>query len=179
MSSRTGKRTVKKAVKEESKPEPESGAEDDKMAEATSAPDNPDEKHVELEMIDVEEFYVKFKSYSYLHCDWKTAEELESIDKRIKQKITRYKQKKEQSYMDDEEEPFDPNFTEVDRILDERSFQDGDDATKNKNYFLCKWAGLPYDESTWEVEEDCDAKKMEDYRRRQVPPPPHERKVSR
>jgi len=31
---------------------------------------------------------------SYLHCEWRTAEELELGDKRVVQKIKRYKQKK-------------------------------------------------------------------------------------
>ena len=132
------------------------------------------------ETIPVEEFYVKFKSYSYLHCDWKTVAELEVIDKRIKQKVQRYKQKKEtqRDYMEEaDEEPFDPNYTEVDRVLDEREFPDGEDLTKMRPYFLCKWAGLPYDECTWEVEEDCDVTKIAEYRMRQTPPPPAERKV--
>ena len=38
---------------------------------------------------------------SYLHCDWKTQEELEITDKRVNQKIKRYHQKQSQiqSYM--------------------------------------------------------------------------------
>lgn len=34
---------------------------------------------------------------SYLHCEWKTAEELERGDKRIHQKLKRYYMKKTQS----------------------------------------------------------------------------------
>lgn len=74
----------------------------------------PDGTHIE-----VEEFYVKYKNLSYLHCDWRTLEELEKGDRRISQKIKRYKQKKDSSnlfsFMD--EEPFDPQYCEVDRIL--------------------------------------------------------------
>lgn len=69
--------------------------------------------------IDIEEFYVKYKNLSYLHCDWRTIEELEKGDRRIVQKIKRYKQKKDSSnvfsFMD--EELFDPQYCEVDRIL--------------------------------------------------------------
>lgn len=69
--------------------------------------------------IDVEEYYVKYKNLSYLHCDWRTLEELERGDRRVAQKIKRYKQKKDSSnvfsFMD--EEPFDPQYCEVDRIL--------------------------------------------------------------
>lgn len=69
--------------------------------------------------IDIEEFYVKYKNMSYLHCDWRTLEELERGDRRVSQKIKRYKQKKDSSnlfsFMD--EELFDPQYCEVDRIL--------------------------------------------------------------
>jgi chromodomain-helicase-DNA-binding protein 7 len=69
--------------------------------------------------IDVEEFYVKYKNMSYLHCDWRTLEELEKGDRRVAQKIKRYKQKKDNSnvfsFMD--EDLFDPQYCEVDRIL--------------------------------------------------------------
>ena len=69
--------------------------------------------------IDVEEFYVKYKNMSYLHCDWRTLEELEKGDRRVAQKIKRYKQKKDSSnvfsFMD--EDLFDPQYCEVDRIL--------------------------------------------------------------
>jgi len=69
--------------------------------------------------IDVEEFYVKYKNMSYLHCDWRTLEELEKGDRRVLQKIKRYKQKKDSSNLFSfmEEELFDPQYCEVDRIL--------------------------------------------------------------
>lgn len=70
-------------------------------------------------MIDVEEFYVKYKNLSYLHCDWRTLEELEKGDRRVAQKLKRYKQKKDSSNMFSfmDEEPFDLQYCEVDRIL--------------------------------------------------------------
>jgi len=46
--------------------------------------------------IEVEEFYVKYKSFSYLHCEWRTRDELVVSDKRIDQKIKRYRLKKSQ-----------------------------------------------------------------------------------
>lgn len=69
--------------------------------------------------IDVEEFYVKYKNLSYLHCDWKTEEELEKGDRRISQKIKRYRQKKDINVFDFlDEEAFNPDYIEVDRVLD-------------------------------------------------------------
>lgn len=47
--------------------------------------------------IEVEEFFVKYRSFSYLHCEWRTEEELFKGDKRINGKIKRYKQKRAMS----------------------------------------------------------------------------------
>ena len=153
----------------------EEGKENGETAAKVEPEDEPEK------MVDVEEFHVKFKSYSYLHCDWKTLDELEMLDKRIKQKVTRYRQKRESmaSMMEQvDDEPFDPNFTEVERVLDEKEFPDGEDLAKTKTYYLCKWMGLPYDECTWEVEEDSDTVKIAEFRARQIPPTAAERKVS-
>lgn len=69
--------------------------------------------------IDVEEFYVKYKNLSYLHCDWKTEEELEQGDRRVGPKIKRYRQKKDTNMFDFlDDEPFNPDYLEVDRVLD-------------------------------------------------------------
>uniref|UniRef100_A0A3Q1J4Q8 Uncharacterized protein n=1 Tax=Anabas testudineus TaxID=64144 RepID=A0A3Q1J4Q8_ANATE len=67
----------------------------------------------------IEEFFVKYKNYSYLHCEWATLEQLEK-DKRIHQKIKRFKTKHAQMrhIFQEEEEPFNPDYVEVDRILD-------------------------------------------------------------
>ena len=72
-------------------------------------------------MIAVEEYLVKFKNFSYLHCQWLTEQELTRGDKRINQKIKRFQQKREKSgnVLDFcEEEPFNPDYVEVDRVLD-------------------------------------------------------------
>lgn len=55
-------------------------------------PSNDDEKKDE-NMEEVEEFYVKYRNFSYLHCEWKTEEELFKGDKRIASKLKRFKQK--------------------------------------------------------------------------------------
>ena len=71
--------------------------------------------------VEVDEFLVKFKNFSYLHCQWLTEDELLRGDKRVSQKIKRYLQKKSKSadmmdFCDDE--PFNPDYVEVDRVLD-------------------------------------------------------------
>ncbi|XP_062044441.1 chromodomain-helicase-DNA-binding protein 7 isoform X4 [Lepus europaeus] len=48
------------------------------------------------EEVEVEEFYVKYKNFSYLHCQWASVEDLEK-DKRIQQKIKRFKAKQGQN----------------------------------------------------------------------------------
>ncbi|KAL1425709.1 hypothetical protein MTO96_018879 [Rhipicephalus appendiculatus] len=88
------------------------------------------------EPMEVEEFFVKYKNLSYIHCDWKTLEELEMTDKRVLQKVKRFRQKKDNinSIFDFlEDEPFNPDYVEVDRILDMTETVDpieGDDANQ-------------------------------------------------
>ncbi len=123
-------------------------------------------------MIEVEEFLVKFKNFSYLHCQWLTEEELHRGDKRIASKIKRFKQKREKSanVLDFcEEEHYNPDYVEVDRVLDESEHVD--DVTKVKTrHFLVKWRSLPYEDCTWELESDVDPAKIADFRRWRVPP---------
>lgn len=57
--------------------------------------DNLDEKS-NTKLVDVEEYYVKYRNFSYLHCEWKTEEELMKGDKRIIAKLKRFKQKQAQ-----------------------------------------------------------------------------------
>jgi chromodomain-helicase-DNA-binding protein 7 len=123
--------------------------------------------------IEVEEFLVKFKNFSYLHCQWLTEEELYRGDKRIASKIKRYKQKRERSanLMEFcEEEPFNPDYVEVDRVLD--CSEHTDDVTGNKTkHFLVKWRSLPYEDCTWELESDVDPVKIKDFERWKDSPP--------
>ncbi|XP_045762222.1 chromodomain-helicase-DNA-binding protein 7 isoform X2 [Maniola jurtina] len=117
-------------------------------------------------MVDVEEYYVKYRNFSYLHCEWKTEEELYKGDKRIYSKIKRFKQKQAQQLnifelLDDE--PFNPDYIEVERILDMSENQDPANNTVVKHY-LVKWKSLQYEDSTWELEEDIDIDKIRQYK---------------
>lgn len=47
----------------------------------------------ENKLVEVEEYYVKYRNFSYLHCEWKTEDELYKGDKRIAAKLKRFKQK--------------------------------------------------------------------------------------
>ncbi|XP_051785343.1 chromodomain-helicase-DNA-binding protein 7 isoform X2 [Erpetoichthys calabaricus] len=118
-------------------------------------------KQMESGEVEVEEFYVKFKNFSYLHCRWADLEELEK-DRRIHQKIKRFKAKqslnKFLSEIDDE--PFNPDYVEVDRILDvSHSTENGEPVT----HYLVKWCSLPYEDSTWELRQDIEPGKIEEF----------------
>ncbi|KAJ0181794.1 hypothetical protein K1T71_002516 [Dendrolimus kikuchii] len=124
-------------------------------------------------MVDIEEYFVKYRNFSYLHCEWKTEEELYKGDKRIFSKIKRFKQKQSQQMnifelLDDE--PFNPDYVEVERILDMSENQDPANDTVVKHY-LVKWKSLQYEDSTWELEEDIDVDKIRQYKTfSEVPP---------
>lgn len=129
---------------------------------------DPEKENKDLKpiMVDVEEYFVKYRNFSYLHCEWKTEEELYKGDKRIYSKIKRFKQKQAQQLnifelLDDE--PFNPDYVEVERILDMSENQDPANNTVVKHY-LVKWKSLQYEDSTWELEEDIDVDKIRQYK---------------
>uniref|UniRef100_A0A8C8EVK4 DNA helicase n=1 Tax=Oncorhynchus tshawytscha TaxID=74940 RepID=A0A8C8EVK4_ONCTS len=115
--------------------------------------------------INAEEFFVKYKNYSYMHCEWATLEQLER-DKRIHQKLKRFKIKHAQMrlLLQEEEEPFNPDYVEVDRILDESNSVDKDNG-EPVVYYLVKWCSLPYEDATWELREDVDEDKVVEFRK--------------
>uniref|UniRef100_A0A672R4A9 Chromodomain-helicase-DNA-binding protein 8 n=1 Tax=Sinocyclocheilus grahami TaxID=75366 RepID=A0A672R4A9_SINGR len=113
----------------------------------------------------MEEFFVKYKNYSYMHCEWASLEQLER-DKRIHQKLKRFKTKQAQmrNIFQEDEEPFNPDYVEVDRILDESHSVDKDNG-EPVVYYLVKWCSLPYEDATWELKEDVDEAKVEEFRK--------------
>ncbi|XP_070700523.1 chromodomain-helicase-DNA-binding protein 8 isoform X3 [Pempheris klunzingeri] len=113
--------------------------------------------------VNVEEFFVKYKNYSYLHCEWASLEQLEK-DKRIHQKIKRFKTKHAQMrhLFQEDEESFNPDYVEVDRILDVSHSVDKDNG-EPVIYYLVKWCSLPYEDATWELKEDVDEGKVEEF----------------
>lgn len=123
-------------------------------------------------LIEVEEFQVKFKNFSYLHCQWLTEEELFRGDKRVGQKIKRFQQKRRSTsnVLDFcEEDAFNPDYVEVDRVLDTSEHTDPLSGITTKHY-LVKWRSLPYEDCTWELETDVDPKKIIDFQKWRVPP---------
>ena len=53
----------------------------------------PEQIKPDAQYIEVEEYFVKYRNFSYLHCEWKTEDELFKGDKRISAKLKRFKQK--------------------------------------------------------------------------------------
>ncbi|XP_063260840.1 chromodomain-helicase-DNA-binding protein 6 isoform X4 [Prinia subflava] len=120
---------------------------------------------------ETEEFYVKYRNFSYLHCKWATLEELEK-DPRISQKIKRFRNKQAQMkhiFTEPDEDLFNPDYVEVDRILEVAHTKDPDTGEEVTHY-LVKWCSLPYEESTWELEEDVDPGKIKEFEALQIPP---------
>ncbi|XP_074068091.1 chromodomain-helicase-DNA-binding protein 6 isoform X3 [Macrotis lagotis] len=120
---------------------------------------------------DMELFYVKYRNFSYLHCKWATLEELEK-DPRISQKIKRFRNKQAQMkhiFTEPDEDLFNPDYVEVDRILEVAHTKDSDTGEEVTHY-LVKWCSLPYEESTWELEEDVDPAKVKEFESLQILP---------
>uniref|UniRef100_A0AAQ6A317 DNA helicase n=1 Tax=Amphiprion ocellaris TaxID=80972 RepID=A0AAQ6A317_AMPOC len=91
---------------------------------------------------------------SYLHCKWATLEELEK-DPRIHQKIKRFRTKQAQMKHLFTEDLFNPDYVEVDRVLEVV----GEEVT----HYLVKWCSLSYEEATWELQEDLDPEKIKEF----------------
>ena len=118
---------------------------------------------------DNEQFYVKFKGYSYLHAKWSTLSLLNQADKRAVQKINRFRQRQTDLGLL-EEEPFNPDYIQVDRILDMERVREMSGSVSV--YYLVKWCSLSYEEATWELKENIlDEHKVRHYEQLNRPPP--------
>ncbi|XP_016143061.1 chromodomain-helicase-DNA-binding protein 6-like isoform X2 [Sinocyclocheilus grahami] len=113
---------------------------------------------------EMEEFYVKFRNFSYLHCKWATLEELEK-DPRISQKMKRFRNKQAQMkhiFTEPDEDLFNPDYIEVDRVL-EIAITTDTETGEEVTHYLVKWCSLSYEESTWELQEDVDPVKIREF----------------
>lgn len=66
----------------------------------------------------VEEFFVKYKNYSYLHAEWCSFDKLLVGDKRFDGKAKRYKVKQATVIANVDDELFNPEYTMADRVID-------------------------------------------------------------
>uniref|UniRef100_A0A8C9YCD2 Chromodomain helicase DNA binding protein 6 n=1 Tax=Sander lucioperca TaxID=283035 RepID=A0A8C9YCD2_SANLU len=106
---------------------------------------------------------------SYLHCKWATLEELEK-DPRIHQKIKRFRTKQAQMKHLFTEDLFNPDYIEVDRVLEVAVTTDTETGEEVTHY-LVKWCSLSYEEATWELQEDLDPEKIKEFEGIQKLPP--------
>eukprot|EP01105_Mastigella_eilhardi_P018386 TRINITY_DN424_c0_g1_i1.p1 TRINITY_DN424_c0_g1~~TRINITY_DN424_c0_g1_i1.p1 ORF type:complete len:1922 (-),score=565.44 TRINITY_DN424_c0_g1_i1:97-5862(-) len=115
------------------------------------------------------EYLVKWKYKSYVHCEWITEAQLIASEGRLgAAKIKRYWKKRTQQQVNaeqEQEDPFPPEYNQVDRIIASGDVE-VDDAGTRKPMYLVKWNNLAYTDSSWEFAEDFkDDKKIEEYRR--------------
>ena len=67
------------------------------------------------------EYLIKFKTMSYLHCQWLSAHEIDMMSKRSKMALSRYLKALDQgSSAVQEDGEIDPSFVEVEKVLDVR-----------------------------------------------------------
>lgn len=76
-----------------------------------------------------------------------------------------------------EEDPFNPDYVEVDRVLDVTEHTDPNTGETIKHY-LVKWRSLQYEDSTWEIQDDVDPAKIKQYEIFNKLPPKDQWKVS-
>lgn len=166
-------KAAEKATPAEENTEKDENEKEKNASESGSSDDEDEKDKPEPVYIEVDEYYVKYRNFSYLHCEWRTEEELLKGDRRVSAKIRRFQIKQAQhlNIFDNlEEDPFNPDFIEVDRVLDVSEHTDpvSGDVTK---HFLVKWKSLPYEDCTWELACNVDEGKIEQmYRFNKVPP---------
>eukprot|EP00166_Cyanidium_caldarium_P002865 ctg_2802.g595 len=127
----------------------------------------------------VEEFLIKYKGLSYIHCEW-VREEFILRQPNGKQRLQRFLLKEQQEVSrrglatagaadedhDEEDEAIAEDWVTVDRILAEHRGPDG------AVQYLVKWCSLGYDECTWEHDFDVqDDLKVQEFRERNRKPP--------
>ncbi|KAF1744564.1 hypothetical protein MXB_5608 [Myxobolus squamalis] len=99
-----------------------------------------------------EQYLIKWKNQSYLHCTWENIISLKKNGIKGFKKLENYIKKKEASegiYLDEPDmftsfdEPID-DYTTLERIISSRS------NNLNVTEYLCKWKSLQYEDCTWE-----------------------------
>ena len=77
----------------------------------------------------------------------------------------------------DDEELFNPDYVEVDRVLEESTVHDpvtGEDVV----HYLVKWQSMAYEDSTWELQQDVNPEKVELFKKYRELPPEEDRVVN-
>lgn len=138
------------------------------------------------------EYLIKWKGISYWHLEWVSRAALEPVrgaSQRIKrywatredviaeQELTAKRWLKHDVATDESPQYHEASLAEVDRIITKNVYIDhrGLEASQ----YLCKWKTLPYDQSTWETEQDLlehgYEQGLKDFSKREALPPKKER----
>lgn len=99
-----------------------------------------------------DEFYVKFHNLAYIHCEWVSRDEI-AAESGGASRISRFLNKPLSYHHFDDKNIFNPEFTQIDRIVHGWNHPDPDNERKTTTSYLVKWRGLPIDQSTWEKKE--------------------------
>ncbi|KAI8909625.1 SNF2 family N-terminal domain-containing protein [Gorgonomyces haynaldii] len=105
-----------------------------------------------------EEILVKYKHMAYHTCEWLKKADLDN-DKNFRLRVKRFLDKPSWDTQYSDDEPFNPNYLKIDRIID-------DGELDGELHFLVKWVSLGYDQATWEsasVVRDMDAEKEDEF----------------
>ena len=78
----------------------------------------------------------------------------------------------------DDEELFNPEYVEVDRVLEESVTLDPN-TNEEVTHYLVKWRGLPYEDSTWELQQDVDPEKVRLFKKFRELPDEEDRQVKK
>ena len=130
-------------------------------------------------------YYVKWTNLSYIHCTWLTSKEISSIPggeaalRKFKKKTFNDELSPSisiPSLLTASQDDLNANWFRVERIIGHRVEEVSDEDENNNNndhktieqdQYLVKWKSLPYDQCTWENEDDISEKSfIEDYNMR-------------
>nr|XP_040059145.1 LOW QUALITY PROTEIN: chromodomain-helicase-DNA-binding protein 6 [Gasterosteus aculeatus aculeatus] len=105
---------------------------------------------------EAEEFYVKYRNFSYLHCSG-PLERSTMRNQSINIVLLSFC-----PVFQPDEDIFNPDYVEVDRILEVAVTTDTETGEEVTHY-LVKWCSLSYEEATWELQEDLDSEKIKEF----------------
>ncbi|KAJ1973907.1 hypothetical protein H4R35_003873, partial [Dimargaris xerosporica] len=120
-----------------------------------------------------EQFLIKYKHTSYLHVEWVARDVIES-EHLGKHRVKKFLAQLQALTTQWSDEPFNPSYTQVDRVIDEGELFDPATET-NEVFVLVKWCAQPYDDATWEkidIVREMDPEKLAEFHERRLPPNP-------
>ena len=100
----------------------------------------------------------------YIHSEWLSRQEVEE-SRMGKTRVKRFLEKPIWESQYSEDEPFNPAFSKIDRIIDEGELGPG------QIYYLVKWMSQTYDNATWEKAssvEEWDPDKITEFHERRI-----------